>query len=80
MVLEVLRSDGKKINMSMALMVTSEVKEIFENSEVIIKDNETIHSLALSYIVPNNEPSKVLKLLVNISELNPLCTIRITKE
>ena len=76
----ILRRDGEKIHNGMIEVMSAIIEKKFGNREMFLDKNKKEFTQMITFLVSDNEDSSnIVQFIIEVSEINPLYTVRILK-
>mgnify|MGYP000013716816 FL=1 len=76
----ILRRDGEKIHNGMIEVMSAIIEKKFGDREMFLDKNKKEFTQMITFLVSDNEDSSnIVQFIIEVSEINPLYTVRILK-
>ena len=76
----ILRRDGENVHNGMAEVMFTITEKYFGRKEIFLDKNEKEFTQMITFSVSDNEDSSnIVQFIIEVSEINPLYTVRILK-
>ena len=76
----ILRRDGEKIHNGMIEVMSAIIEKKFGDIEMFLDKNKKEFTQMITFLVSDNEDSSnIVQFIIEVSEINPLYTVRILK-
>ena len=76
----ILRRDGENIHNGMIEVMTAIIEKKFGDREMFLDKNKKEFTQMITFLVSDNEDSSnIVQFIIEVSEINPLYTVRILK-
>lgn len=76
----ILRRDGENVYNGMVEVMSAIIEKKFENREMFLDKNKKESTQMITFLVSDNEDSSnIVQFIIEVSEINPLYTVRILK-
>lgn len=76
----ILRRDGENIHNGMIEVMSAIIEKKFGDREMFLDKNKKEFTQMITFLVSDNEDSSnIVQFIIEVSEINPLCTVRILK-
>ena len=76
----ILRRDGENIHNGMIEVMSAIIEKKFGNREMFLDKNKKEFTQMITFLVSDNEDSSnIVQFIIEVSEINPLYTVRILK-
>lgn len=76
----ILRRDGENIHNGMIEVISAIIEKKFGDREMFLDKNKKEFTQMITFLVSDNEDSSnIVQFIIEVSEINPLYTVRILK-
>ena len=76
----ILRRDGENIHNGMIEVMSAIIEKKFGNREMFLDKNKKEFTQMITFLVSDNEDSSnIVQFIIEVSEINPVYTVRILK-
>lgn len=76
----ILRRDGENVHNGMVEVMSAIIEKKFGNREMFLDKNKKESTQMITFLVSDNEDSSnIVQFIIEVSEINPLYTVRILK-
>lgn len=76
----ILRRDGENIHNGMIEVMSAIIEKKFGDREIFLDKNKKEFTQMITFLVSDNEDSSnIVQFIIEVSEINPLYTVRILK-
>ena len=76
----ILRRDGENVHNGMVEVMSAIIEKKFGNREMFLDKNKKESTQMITFLVSDNEDSSnIVQFIIEVSEINPVYTVRILK-